>query len=282
VLLLVAGLCGLMLWVRARATADVADLRAAGCLLGDISGTGCQAPLDDFAVRHNFTILAFEFGVPLVLAVTAALVGAPLVAREVEQRTQLVAWTQPVTRQRWYRSKVVTIDGGLSLTGLIAGTGTYLLQGPLSDGGVTSSRWPWFFSTALAPAGSTALAFALAVAAGAWLRRPCPPSPSPCSPRPAAPCNPYPGPPHPTGRPRRPPRRLDLAHWHRRRHPLPPGQPVLAAAAHLPRHPAHPHPGRARAGLARHPHPRRLNDRGERPQAQPHGRPRPPSKAPRP
>jgi hypothetical protein len=282
VLLLVAGLCGLMLWVRARATADVADLRAAGCLLGDISGTGCQAPLDDFAVRYNFTILAFELGVPLVLAVTAALVGAPLVAREVEQRTQLVAWTQPVTRQRWYRSKVVTIGGGLSLTGLIAGTGTYLLQGPLSDGGVTSSRWPWFFSTALAPAGSTALAFALAVAAGAWLRRPCPPSPSPCSPRPAAPCNPYPGPPHPTGRPRRPPRRLDLAHWHRRRHPLPPGQPVLAAAAHLPRHPAHPHPGRARAGLARHPHPRRLNDRGERPQAQPHGRPRPPSKAPRP
>jgi hypothetical protein len=73
VLLLVAALCGLMLWVRARATADVVDLRAAGCLLGDISGTGCQAPLDDFAVRYNFTIPAFELGVPLVLAVTAAL-----------------------------------------------------------------------------------------------------------------------------------------------------------------------------------------------------------------
>jgi hypothetical protein len=100
--------------------------------------------------------------------------GAPLIAREVEQRTQLVAWTQSVTRQRWYRGKVVTVGAGLSLAGLIAGAGTYLLQGPLSDGGVTSSRWPWFFSTALAPAGSTALAFALAVAAGAWLRRPLP------------------------------------------------------------------------------------------------------------
>jgi hypothetical protein len=73
---------------------------------------------------------AFELSVPLVLAVTAALVGAPLVAREVEQRTQLVAWTQSVTRQRWYHSKVVTIGGGLSLAGLLAGTGTYLLQGP--------------------------------------------------------------------------------------------------------------------------------------------------------
>lgn len=122
-------------------------------------------------MRYNFTIPAFELGVPLVLAVAAALVGAPLVAREVEQRTQLVAWTQSVARQRWYRGKVVTVGAGLSLAGLIAGAGTYLLQGPLSDGGVTSSRWPWFFSTALAPAGSTALAFALAVAAGAWLRR---------------------------------------------------------------------------------------------------------------
>jgi len=174
VLLLVTALCGLMLWVRAHATADVADLRAAGCLLGDLSGSGCQASLDDFAVRYNFTIPAFELGVPLILAVTAALVGAPLVAREVEQRTHLVAWTQSVTRQRWYRSKVATVGAGLSLAGLIAGTGTYLLQGPLSDGGVTSSRWPWFFSTALAPAGSTAVAFALAVAAGAWLRRPLP------------------------------------------------------------------------------------------------------------
>jgi hypothetical protein len=288
VLLLVAGLCGLMLWVRARATADVADLRAAGCLLGDISGTGCQAPLDDFAVRHNFTILAFELGVPLVLAVTAALVGAPLVAREVEQRTQLVAWTQSVTRQRWYHSKVVTIGGGLSLAGLLAGTGTYLLQGPLSDGGVTSSRWPWFFSTPWPQPAAPPWRSPSPSPPGPGCDGPLPPSRSPgrvpgaCSPRPAAPCNPHPGPPHPTGRPRRPPRRLDLAHRHRRRHPLPPGQPVLAAAAHLPRHPAHPHPGRARAGLARHPHPRRLNDRGERPQAQLHGRPRPPSKAPRP
>lgn len=174
VLLLVATLWGLMLWVRAHASADVAGLRAAGCLLGDISQSGCQPLLDDFAVRYNFTIPAFELGVPLILAITAALVGAPLVAREVEQRTHLVVWTQSVTRQRWYHTKVVTVAAGLSLAGLLAGAGTYLLQGPLSDGGVTSSRWPWFFSTALAPAGATALAFALAVAAGAWLRRPLP------------------------------------------------------------------------------------------------------------
>jgi hypothetical protein len=173
-LLLTATLCGLMLWVRAHATADVADLRAAGCLPGHISGASCQALVDDFAVRYNFTIPVFELGLPLILAVTAALVGAPLVAREVEQRTHLVAWTQSVTRRRWYTAKVVAVGAGLALAGLIAGAATYYLQGPLSDGGVTSSRWPWFFSTALAPAGSTVLAFTFAVAAGAWLHRPLP------------------------------------------------------------------------------------------------------------
>ncbi len=171
VLLLVATLCGLMLWVRAHASADVADLRAAGCLLGDISGRDCQTPLDDFAVRYNFTIPAFELGVPLVLAVTAALVGAPLVAREAEQRTHLVAWTQSVSRSRWFAAKVLIVGAGLTVAGLVAGAATYYLQGPLSAGGVTSSRWPWFFSTALVPAGSTVLAFGLAVTAGAWLRR---------------------------------------------------------------------------------------------------------------
>jgi len=175
ILVLLATMWGLMLWVRAHASADVAGLRAAGCLLGDISQSGCQPLLDDFAVRYNFTIPAFELAVPLILAITAALVGAPLVAREVEQRTHLVIWTQSVTRQRWYHGTVVTVAAGLGLAGLLAGAGTtYYLQGPLSDGGVTSSRWPWFFSTALAPAGASVLAFALAVAAGAWLRRTLP------------------------------------------------------------------------------------------------------------
>ena len=38
---------------------------------------------------------------------------------------------------------------------------------------------------------------------------------------------PHPGPAHPAHRPRRPPRRLDLANRRRPGHPLPPGQPVL-------------------------------------------------------
>jgi hypothetical protein len=40
-----------------------------------------------------------------------ALVGAPLVAREVEQRTHLLVWTQSITRARWLTVQLVLVLG---------------------------------------------------------------------------------------------------------------------------------------------------------------------------
>lgn len=127
-----------------------------------------------FASRYSFAVLVFEDGVPAALAVIGALVGAPLVAREIEQRTQLVAWTQSTSRRRWYATKVTTLAAGLAVVGLAAGLANQRLQRPLTEGGLTSSRWIWFFSIDLALAGEILLAFALAVALGAWLRRTLP------------------------------------------------------------------------------------------------------------
>ena len=39
-----------------------------------------------FASRYNFTILVFQDGLPVTLAIIGALVGAPVVAREIEER----------------------------------------------------------------------------------------------------------------------------------------------------------------------------------------------------
>jgi len=117
-----------------------------------------------------------EAGVSFVgeSAVIGAMTGAPLVAREIEQRTQLTAWTQSVSRRRWYAAKVTVLAGGLAVAGLATGFAGGLLQRPLTNGGLTSSRWAWFFSIHLALAGEAILAFALAVAIGAWLRRTLP------------------------------------------------------------------------------------------------------------
>jgi hypothetical protein len=124
-----------------------------------------------FGDRYNFAILVFEDGFPAALAIIGVLVGAPLVAREIEQRTQLVSWTQSVSRRRWYVMKVTILSPILVGVGLVAAVANDRLRGPLDAGGLTSSRWVWFFSTDLALVGEILLAFALAVAFGALLRR---------------------------------------------------------------------------------------------------------------
>ena len=249
----------------------VAQLRAEGCPL-PVEGNSvvhappaaCHALLarysggqqSSFAHAYNFAIPVFEEGLPVLMVVLGALIGAPLVAREVEQRTQLVAWTQSISRRRWYSTKTAILATCLALAGLLAGLANDRTQIPLNQGGLTSSRWIWFFSIDLAPAAEAVLAFALAVAIGAYLRRTLP-AIGAC-PRQL----PRPVPTHRVGRarsrpglksdwaPRNPQQRLG----HRRR-ALPPGQPVLAPPVHLPRHRARHRRRTAHHRLARHPTP---------------------------
>jgi ABC-2 family transporter protein len=127
-----------------------------------------------FASHYSNAIVISQYGLPVALALTGALTGAPLVAREVEQRTHLAAWTQSVSRRRWYAAKTSALAAGLAVAGLIAGTVDAWLQHQLTAGDTASSRWSWFASVNLAPAGEAVLAFALAVAFGALLRRTLP------------------------------------------------------------------------------------------------------------
>jgi hypothetical protein len=127
-----------------------------------------------FASHYNGAILLSQYGLPAAFAIAGALTGAPLVAREVEQRTHLAAWTQSVSRRRWYAAKTSALAAGLAVAGLIAGTVNAWLQHQLTAGDTASSRWSWFASVNLAPAGEVVLAFALAVAFGALLRRTLP------------------------------------------------------------------------------------------------------------
>ena len=144
----------------------------ATCLaLKDRYPGGLQAA---FASHYNFAILLSQYGLPAVFALTGALTGAPLVAREVEQRTHLAAWTQSVSRRRWYAAKASVLAAGLAAAGLVAGMVNAWLQHQLTAGDAASSRWSWFASASLAPAGEAVLAFALAVAFGALLRRTLP------------------------------------------------------------------------------------------------------------
>ena len=67
--------------------------------------------------HHGFQILAALF---LVIPLFVGLFwGAPLIARELEQGTYRLVWTQSVTRRRWFSTKIALIAGG-SLVGAAA------------------------------------------------------------------------------------------------------------------------------------------------------------------
>ena len=127
-----------------------------------------------FTSRYQFAILLSQDGLPAALVITGAIIGAPLVAREVEQHTQLAAWTQSVSRRRWYVTKIASLTAGLAAAGLTAGTINAWVQHQLTAGDTAGSRWSWFVSSDPALAGEAVLAFALAVAFGALLRRTLP------------------------------------------------------------------------------------------------------------
>src|SRR5215469_11890377 len=75
------------------------------CLGPTSKGTLC----DELEMAWNKHYGGFLQAAPLLLALQlllGALVGAPLVAREVEQRTHLLIWTQSITRLRWLTVKL--------------------------------------------------------------------------------------------------------------------------------------------------------------------------------
>jgi len=175
-------LAGYHQWVRALADAGCPPPDARSGTFHVRSAATCEALRGlypgtlqaAFTTRYNFTILVFQDGLPAALAVIGALIGAPLVAREIEQRTQLVSWTQSVSRRRWYVMKVTIVAAVLGVAGLAVGIVAHQLERPLGTGGLIGSRWVWFSSMDLALIGEIVLAFAIAVALGAWLRRTLP------------------------------------------------------------------------------------------------------------
>lgn len=127
-----------------------------------------------FASHYNSALVLSRYGLPLALAFIGAMLGAPLVAREAEQRTHLTAWTQSVSRRRWYTTKISALAAVLALAGVATGALNAWLQRQLSAGDPSSSRWGWLVSINLVLAGEAVLAFALAVALGAMLQRTLP------------------------------------------------------------------------------------------------------------
>jgi hypothetical protein len=129
---------------------------------------------DELGLAWNKQYGGFLQAAPLLLALQlllGALVGAPLVAREVEQRTHLLIWTQSITRMRWLTVKLaLVLSAGLLASGALLAlliwwnSPSVQIFGDPFSARVYDTSGPVWVATAL-------LALALGLFAGALTRR---------------------------------------------------------------------------------------------------------------
>src|SRR6266567_117535 len=146
------------------------QLVLSNCLGPTSKGSSC----DELGMAWNNQYGGFLRGAPLLLALPlllGALVGAPLVTREVEQRTHLLIWTQSITRMRWLTVKLALVLGaGLLASGALLAllswwnSPSVQIYGDSFSTRVYDTSGPVWVATAL-------LALALGIFAGALTRR---------------------------------------------------------------------------------------------------------------
>jgi ABC-type transport system involved in multi-copper enzyme maturation permease subunit len=146
---------------------DDSGLRA--CLA---SGGDCQALARDFSDKFN-VVIGSKLWITLVPLLTGMFWGGPLIAREVEQGTHRLAWTQSVSRGRWLATKL-----GIFLLGatVVAAALTRLMTwwfAPVEQIQDDFGRLkPEVFDfRGIVPIAYTLFAFALGAAAGAIFKR---------------------------------------------------------------------------------------------------------------
>ncbi|GLI02627.1 ABC transporter permease subunit [Phytohabitans aurantiacus] len=136
-----------------------------GNLSPEASNT-CMRALDAF--NDQYGTLTFAGVLLLVLPLLVGLFwGAPLVARETEQGTHRLVWTQGISRRRWALVKVAAVGGFTLAVAVVYGLGTSWWMAPLMHAGQLSRFESGLFDMqGIAPIGYTLFAVALGVFAG--------------------------------------------------------------------------------------------------------------------
>jgi hypothetical protein len=131
----------------------------------------CTMLLNEF--RNQYSSLQFLIPLFLLLPVLLGVFwGAPLIAREVEQGTHRLAWTQSVTRRRWTVTKLVIVGSVAVLLSSAFSAVLWWWADPLV-GGSSVQRFTYgiFDLLGVVPVAYTLFAVALGVAAGVMLQR---------------------------------------------------------------------------------------------------------------
>lgn len=166
----VLAVIGVFLLLTGRAMANSFQQLGLSHCLGLIPpGSSCSASVQSFGLQYGLLLFVDNLLIVLPLLL-GALVGAPLVAREVEEHTHLLAWTQSITRLRWLTMKVaLVLSAGLVVSGALLALLIWWYR-PWSQlyGSFGSTAYD---STGPVWVGVTLLALALGILAGTLTRR---------------------------------------------------------------------------------------------------------------
>ncbi|MEO7000358.1 MAG: ABC transporter permease subunit [Ktedonobacterales bacterium] len=175
-LLLIGGiltaLAAILIVTGAQIATTYQQLGVAACVAHPAANSNCGQIIGGFDDQFGWMRSAVGW-LNLLPALIGILVGAPLVARELEHSTQRLVWTQSVTRARWLMVKllgvfVMCLLASAILTALLAWWRAPFatLQGSFSPDG--------FDLVGIVPLAYMAFALALGIAAGTLLRRAIP------------------------------------------------------------------------------------------------------------
>jgi ABC-2 family transporter protein len=135
-------------------------------------GPQCVTESINFGSQFTTVFEAFQ-GLLLALPGLAGIfIGAPLLAREFEQGTARLVWTQGITRRRWFAMKLgVILVVAVAVASLLGAVGSLMTGTP---GGIFDSRWSSFDVQGLVLVAYVIFGIALGAAAGAITRRTVP------------------------------------------------------------------------------------------------------------
>jgi hypothetical protein len=170
-LVLFAGLASLAIVLGLQIRTVFGDDGLPACLARS-GGAGCPAAITSFVdrfARGGPMLAAINVPLTAIPGMLGAVVGAPLLGRELERGTWRLAWSQTVPRTTWLVTKLSLVTGGLVVFGVavtavmgwlnepVARVTSRLEPGPLTSGGPTFTA-------------SLLCAFGLGVLAGLLLR----------------------------------------------------------------------------------------------------------------
>jgi hypothetical protein len=138
-----------------------------------VPGRDCEGVANLFNDRYH----GLRFLVPLFLilpALAGVFWGAPLVAREVEQGTHRLAWTQSVSRTRWAVTKIAALAiGTIAGAAVVAWTVSWWSR-PFVTASNDRFSYGIFDLRGIVPVAYALFALAAGIAAGALIRRTVP------------------------------------------------------------------------------------------------------------